>query len=80
VGGTCGTHGRGVYRVLIGRPEGKIPLGRLGVGGANIKMDLTEIGIDVANWIQLSQDGVEFWFHKEGRIFFDKLSDNQLFN
>jgi len=28
VGGTCGTHGRGVYRVLVGRPEGKRPLGR----------------------------------------------------
>jgi hypothetical protein len=30
VGGTCGMHreGRGVYRVLVGRPEGKRPLGR----------------------------------------------------
>jgi hypothetical protein len=30
VGGTCGTHGegRGVYRVLVGRPEGKRPPGR----------------------------------------------------
>jgi len=25
--------GRGVYRVLVGRPEGKRPLGRLGIGG-----------------------------------------------
>jgi len=30
VGGTCGTHGRGAYRVLIGRPERKRPLG---IGG-----------------------------------------------
>jgi hypothetical protein len=28
VGETCGTHGRGVYRVLVGRTEGKRPLGR----------------------------------------------------
>jgi hypothetical protein len=35
VGGTCGTHGegRGVYRVLIGRPEGKKPLGRPRLSG-----------------------------------------------
>jgi hypothetical protein len=30
VGGTCGTHGGGedIYRVLVGRPKGKRPLGR----------------------------------------------------
>jgi hypothetical protein len=28
VGGTCGTRGRGVSRVLVGRPESKRPLGR----------------------------------------------------
>jgi hypothetical protein len=35
VGGTCGKHGegRGVYRVLIGRSEGKRPLGRPELGG-----------------------------------------------
>jgi hypothetical protein len=46
---------RGVYRVLVGRPEGKRPLGR-----PNIKLDLREIGIDRANWIQLAQDRVEW--------------------
>jgi hypothetical protein len=47
VGGTCGTHGgRGVYRVFIGRPEGKRP--RSGWED-NIKVDLREIGIDGAN-------------------------------
>jgi hypothetical protein len=52
--------GRGVYRVLVGRPEGKRPLGRpRRMWEDNIKMDLTEIGIDGANWIQLDQDRVQ---------------------
>jgi hypothetical protein len=39
--------GRGVYRVLFGRPEGKRPLGRpRREWDGNIKMDLGEIGID----------------------------------
>jgi hypothetical protein len=52
-------------------------------------MDLGEIGIDEANWIHLAQDRVQWRafvntvmklrFHKESRIFFDKLSANQLF-
>jgi hypothetical protein len=57
VGGTCGTHGegRGVYRVMAGRPEGKRPLGRpRSRWEDNIKLDLREIGIDGANWIRLS--------------------------
>jgi hypothetical protein len=46
--------GRGVYRVLVGRREGKIPLGRPRHRWEdNIKMDLREIGIDEANWIYL---------------------------
>jgi hypothetical protein len=59
VGGTCGTHGEGrdVYRFLIGRPEGKRPLGRpRRRWEANIKMYLREIGIDGRNWIELAQD------------------------
>jgi hypothetical protein len=58
VGRICGTHGggRGVYRVLVGRPEGKRPMGRPRHRWEdNIKMELTEIGIDGANWIQLAQ-------------------------
>jgi hypothetical protein len=52
--------GRGVYRVLVGRPEGKRPLGRPRRRWEdNIKMDLREIGIDVANWIKLAQDRVQ---------------------
>jgi hypothetical protein len=53
--------GRGVYRVLVGRPEGKRPLGRPKRRWEdNIKMDLSEIGIDEANWIQLPQDRVQW--------------------
>jgi hypothetical protein len=53
--------GRGVYRFLVGRPEGKRPLGRPRHGWEdNIKMDLREIGIDEANWIQLAQDRVQW--------------------
>jgi hypothetical protein len=53
--------GRSVYKVLIGRPERKSPLGRSRRRWEdNIKMDLMEIGIDVANWIQLAQDRVQW--------------------
>jgi hypothetical protein len=53
--------GRGVYRDLVGRPEGKRPLGRPRRRWEdNIKMDLREIGIDGANWIQLAQDRVQW--------------------
>jgi hypothetical protein len=52
---------RGVYRVLVGRPEGKRPLGRPRPRwDDNIKLDFREIGIDVANWIQLAQDRVQW--------------------
>jgi hypothetical protein len=44
--------GRGVCRVFVGRPEGKRPLERpRRKCEDNIKLDLTEIGIDGANWI-----------------------------
>jgi len=61
VGGTCGTHGgRGVYRVLVGRSEGKRPVGRHRCRWEdNINIDLREIGIDGANWIRLAQDRVQ---------------------
>jgi len=53
--------GRGVYRVLVGRLEVKIPLGRPGSRwDDNIKMNLTEIGVDGANWIRLAQDGAQW--------------------
>jgi hypothetical protein len=53
--------GRGVYSVLDGEPEGKRPLGRTRRRWEdNIKLDLREIGIDVANWIRLGQDRVQW--------------------
>jgi hypothetical protein len=53
--------GKGAYRVLVGRPEGKRPLGRPRRRWEdNIKMDLREIGIDEANWIRLAQDRVQW--------------------
>jgi hypothetical protein len=46
----CMEEGRGVYRVLVGRPEGKRPLGRpKRRWDDNIKTDLRKIGIDGAN-------------------------------
>jgi len=46
--------GSGVYRVLVGRPEGKRPLGRPKRRWEdNIKMNVRETGIDGANWIRL---------------------------
>jgi hypothetical protein len=53
--------GRGVHRVLVGKPECKRPLGRPRRSWEdNIKMDLREIGNDEANWIQLAQDRVQW--------------------
>jgi hypothetical protein len=52
--------GRSVYRILVGRPEGKRPLGRPRRRWEdNTEMDLREIGIDGANLIQLAQDRVQ---------------------
>jgi hypothetical protein len=53
--------GRSVYRVLVGRPKGKRPLGRPRQRWEdNIKMDLSEIGIDGANWMQVAQNRVQW--------------------
>jgi hypothetical protein len=53
----CMGEGRGVYKILVGRPEGKRHLGRSRHRWEdNIKMDLREIGTNGANWIQLAQD------------------------
>jgi hypothetical protein len=46
---------------LVGRPEGKRPLGRSRSREEyNIKLDLREIGISGANWIRLAQDKVRW--------------------
>jgi hypothetical protein len=53
--------GGGVYRVLVGKPEGKTPVERRRRRWEdNIKMDLTELGIDGVNWIRLAQDRVQW--------------------
>jgi hypothetical protein len=53
--------GRGVYRVLVGRPEGKIPLGRPRRKWEDkIETDLREIRINGANWIQLAKVRVQW--------------------
>jgi len=48
---------RGVYRVLVGKPDGKRPLGRLRRRWVyNNKMDLQEVGCGYMDWIGVAQD------------------------
>jgi len=49
--------GRVVYRVLVGKPEGRRPLGRPRRRWEdNIRMDLREMGCGCVDWMQLAQD------------------------
>jgi hypothetical protein len=53
---------RGVYRVLVGKPEGKRPLGRPRRRWAdNIRTDLQEVGCRYMDWIGLTQDRDRWW-------------------
>jgi len=53
----CMGERRGAYRVLVGKPGGKRPMGRpRHRGGDNIKMDLQEVGFGGMDWIELAQD------------------------
>jgi hypothetical protein len=59
MGGACRAEGeeRGVYRVLVGKPEGKRPLGRTRRRWEeNIRMDVQEVGCGGLDWIGLAQD------------------------
>jgi hypothetical protein len=59
MGRACSTIGekRNAYRILVGNPEGKIPLGRPRYRWVDyIKTDLREIGWDGIDWIVLAQD------------------------
>jgi len=59
VGGTCSTteESTDLYRVLVGKPDGKGPLGRTRRRWQdNIKMDLQEVGCEGTEWIDLTQD------------------------
>jgi hypothetical protein len=56
---TCSTdgEGRGVYRVSVGKPEGKRPLGRTWRRWEdNIKMDLQEVDVGGMDWLELAQN------------------------
>jgi hypothetical protein len=53
--------GKGAYKVLVGRPEGKRSRGRPRRRWEdNLQMDLRETELDGANWIQLAQDRVQW--------------------
>jgi hypothetical protein len=59
MGRECGTHGekRNACRILVGKPEGKKPLGRARRRWEDDNiMDLREIGWGVKDWIHLAQD------------------------
>jgi len=58
MGGACSVHGggRGVYRVLVGKPEGKRPLGRSRHRWEDNNMDLQKVGCRGMDWIELAQD------------------------
>jgi hypothetical protein len=63
MGGACGAYGeeRGVHRVLVGKLEGKRPVGRLRSRWEdNIKMDLQEVGGVVGtgwSWLRIGTGG-----------------------
>jgi hypothetical protein len=47
---------RGVYRILVGKPEGKRPLGRPRRRWEDNNMDLQKVGCGGMDWIELAQD------------------------
>jgi len=59
VGWACGAYGlgEGVYRVLVGKQEGRGPLGRPRRRWVdNIRLDLQEVGFGYMDWIGLARD------------------------
>jgi hypothetical protein len=71
--------GRGVHRVMVGKPEEKKPLGRPRHRWEdNIKRDLQEVGGDCGDWMERAQDRdrwltlvntvMNFWVHKCGEF------------
>jgi hypothetical protein len=61
MGRTCGAYegGKSVHRVLVGKPEGKRPLGRPRRRWEdNIKMDVQEVGGGRGDWMELAQENL----------------------
>jgi len=54
--------GRGMYRVLVERPEGRRPLGPRRTWEDNIKKDIQEVRCRGMDWIELAQDR-DRWGH-----------------
>jgi hypothetical protein len=52
---------RGAYNILVGRPEGRRPLGIPRRRWEDIKMDLREIGFGDVDWIHWAQDRDRWW-------------------
>jgi hypothetical protein len=51
-----------LYKILVGKPKGKRPLGRLRHRWEDgIRMDLREIGWEDGEWVQLAQDRGQWW-------------------
>jgi hypothetical protein len=47
---------RNAYRILVGKPSGKCPLGRTKRWEDNMKMDLRDTGCEDQRWMKLAQD------------------------
>ena len=62
MGWACGAYGwgLGMYRVLVGKAEGRRPLGRPRRRWVDIRMDLQEVGCGYMDWIGLAQDRDRF--------------------
>ena len=58
----CMEERRDVHKVLVGKPEGKRPMGRpICKWDDNIKMDLQEVGKGFGDWMVLAQDRDRWW-------------------
>ena len=54
--------GRGLHRILVGKPEGKRPMGRPRRRWEDIKMDLQEVAGGCEDWMELAQDRDRYLF------------------
>jgi hypothetical protein len=62
MGRACNAYGERRVWVLVGKPEGKRPLGRpKRRWDDNIKMDLQEVGCGIVDWIELDQNRERWW-------------------